>query len=158
MFWSLVQGLAFTYDSCKFDTIYHNYLSASQNTGDDMKQLRKIYASYATPLLLLIIISAANSPSVGALPANTTYEGTIGLTPSAVCLDPHCNNANGCSWLVNTYDYWYTGYDCHHSNVPGAGACVTHWALCHKLLAYVPWVGNCSGSYTTYLTYQGDCT
>lgn len=59
------------------------------------------------------------------------YEGTTGSWGGWQCINPTCNNSDGCSWITNQYNWYYPMSHCVDVNEGDPGVpCVHTMRLC----------------------------
>ncbi len=120
--------------------------------------MRKILASYLTPIVLMGIAVSLQAPHArGATAVYNFYAGFTGTT-TGTCDSPQCNTEDGCSWITNQYNTYYPGNECTGGlGTNGQGnACVQVLKKCRVQNYYT--LSGCAGAISQQNIYwQGGC-
>ena len=92
----------------------------------------------------------------GVVAAGATHPAIVYV--DSHCVNPSCNNGDGCAWVSGIWTYWYPHGACAEAFPAGSGGgCTMTWRLCRQDDIYAGLPG-CWGSVRTIYTYEYGCS
>ena len=104
---------------------------------------------------LLLVISSVAMLQGTSYAVKTTYP--VKVFADSACVNPSCNNADGCSWVSGTWTYWFPHGNCATAFPVGSGSgCTETYRKCRVDDFYSDRPG-CWGSVNRTVTYEFGC-
>jgi hypothetical protein len=123
--------------------IVHNTSPTEQGKNN---MLNRIHTAAMTAALFTLAAGLASGSGVH---APKVYGDSL-------CVNPSCNNADGCSWISGEWDYWFPHGSCAPASPAGSGGnCTETWRICRQTDFF--WGPGCNNFMSSIAVFEYGC-